>query len=324
MTVTPSWTTHPWVAQGSGMVRFGIALPYGVGDWVRQRDLVQAADDLGFDSIWATDHPALGVDSWTTLAAYAVSTHHLRLGSLVNCIYYRNPVILVRQAIDVDRLSNGRAVLGLGAGWLASEFAFLGIPFAPIGQRLRRLAETAREFHRLFEAPPVFIMRASPDEARVAGFAGLSIQQPRIPLLIGGAGEKTLSLVAAYADMCSLEWAKAPTPQDIRKKLAVMDGSLEKHGRGAESVIRSHYLLVAALADTAGHLAEKVQLLPEYFRNHAFIKSFTARDLVAYYRPIVAAGANYLIYSPAVGLDLNDLRVLAEKVMPEVQGDVAS
>ena len=83
------------------------------------RDFVQMVEGLGFDSYWAIDHPsspASGADCWTTLAALATSTHTIRLGPLVNCVDYRHPVMLARMAADVDRLSDGRLVLGLGIG----------------------------------------------------------------------------------------------------------------------------------------------------------------------------------------------------------------
>ena len=110
-TVTrPTRITHPWVAQASETIRFGLA--YGPrSEWRECRDLVQEAEALGFDSYWTMDHPTSGVDCWTLLSALAVTTSTIRLGVAVNCVLYRPPTLLARMAADVDRLSRGRLIL---------------------------------------------------------------------------------------------------------------------------------------------------------------------------------------------------------------------
>ena len=91
------------------------------------------AEDLGFDACWAYAHPTRLADCWTTLAALAVATKKIRLLSLVSCISYRSPVLLVRQAADVDRLSGGRPILGIGIGDDTQEFEQLHIRCSPSG-----------------------------------------------------------------------------------------------------------------------------------------------------------------------------------------------
>jgi alkanesulfonate monooxygenase SsuD/methylene tetrahydromethanopterin reductase-like flavin-dependent oxidoreductase (luciferase family) len=122
------WLVHPWVAEGARRVRFGV-MAGPLNDWPRLSAFVARAEELGFDSYWAIDHPLRGADWATNLAALAVTTRSLRLGTLVACVYYRNPVLLARQAADVDRLSGGRFVLGLGIGHVEREFARMGISF---------------------------------------------------------------------------------------------------------------------------------------------------------------------------------------------------
>src|SRR5712692_2499904 len=107
--------THPWVTEGQGKLRFGITLLTGPDAWSEQRDFAQAIDELGYDSAWVGDHPLISSDCWTTLAAFAAVTRRVRLVS-TSCAAYRSSAMLARQAADVDRLSNGRLVLGLGAG----------------------------------------------------------------------------------------------------------------------------------------------------------------------------------------------------------------
>jgi alkanesulfonate monooxygenase SsuD/methylene tetrahydromethanopterin reductase-like flavin-dependent oxidoreductase (luciferase family) len=133
--------THPWVAQASETIRFGLA--YGPrSDWRECRDLVQEAEDLGFDSYWTMDHPTSGMDCWTLLSTLAITTSTIRLGVAVSCVFYRPPMLLARLAADVDRLSRGRLILGLGIGNHEKEFTKLGIPFLPVRQRQQALEET--------------------------------------------------------------------------------------------------------------------------------------------------------------------------------------
>ena len=148
---------HPWVAAGDGGVRFGVA--YGPRtDWPEVRDFVQLVEALGFDSYWVMDHPVSGFDAWSSLAALAAATTRLRLGPLVSCVYYRSPAMLARLAADVDRVSGGRLVLGLGGGNHAREFAQLGFSFPSVRERLQAVDETIRIVRGLWgEAPFTFV-----------------------------------------------------------------------------------------------------------------------------------------------------------------------
>jgi len=110
----PDPSVHPWVSDGVQRIRFGINVV--AQGWPEMRDLAQMAEGLGFDSFWRIDHPMLGHDCWTTLAALAAVTRTIRLGTHVSCVAYRTPVLLARMAADIDAISNGRLVLGLGSG----------------------------------------------------------------------------------------------------------------------------------------------------------------------------------------------------------------
>lgn len=180
---------HPWVEIGRQSVRFGI-VGGPRGDWPALRDFVQMAEELGFDSYWRPDHPLLLPDCWTSLAALATSTRWLRLGSLVSCVFYRNPVTLARTVADVDRISQGRVVLGLGAGNIAAEFRAMGLAYPSIHERHAALAEALQVVPRLLRGETV---EYQGDYCRVEG-ATLQpppVQQPYVPLLVGGGGERT-------------------------------------------------------------------------------------------------------------------------------------
>src|SRR5262245_22645288 len=88
-----SQRVHPWVAEGARRVRFGV-IATGLADWGAARACAQAVEGLGFDSLWTGDHPAFGTAGWPTLGALAQATRTLRLGTLVSCVHYWNPVVL--------------------------------------------------------------------------------------------------------------------------------------------------------------------------------------------------------------------------------------
>ena len=121
------WQTHPWVLAGAGRVRVGVGVSARATavDWPTRRALAQAVEALGFDSLWVPDHPVFLTDAWMTLAAYATVTSRVRLGPMVSCVLHRSSLMTARLAADVDRLSDGRLVLGLGAGWLEPELRFM-------------------------------------------------------------------------------------------------------------------------------------------------------------------------------------------------------
>lgn len=103
---TTSWqrAEHPWVADQAHRVRFGIAT-HPRADWSVVRRFVRDVEALGFDSVWFPDHPAWSPDCFVTLAAVAVATERLRVGTSVACVYYRKPLVIARAAADVDRVS---------------------------------------------------------------------------------------------------------------------------------------------------------------------------------------------------------------------------
>src|SRR5579884_237616 len=181
-------SVHPWVSDGAQRIRFGISA--GSQSWPELRDLAQMAEGLGFDSFWRVDHPMLGHDSWTTLAALATVTRTIRLGTHVSCVAYRPPVLLARMAADIDAISNGRLVLGLGSGDMPREFQQMGLLYPTVQERQAALEEAIRIIRPLLRGETV-TFTGTHYQADGAVLRPPPVQQPYIPLFIGGGGERT-------------------------------------------------------------------------------------------------------------------------------------
>ena len=144
-----TWVTHPWVETGRTAIDFGI-VNGPRGDLSALREFVLQVEELGLDGFWVTDHPVWYPDCWITLAAVAGVTKRIRLGSLVACVPYRNPMVLARMAADIDALSNGRLVVGLGMGDNEDEFKQMGIALRSIRERQEMLDETVETLRWLW------------------------------------------------------------------------------------------------------------------------------------------------------------------------------
>lgn len=344
---SPAWTTHPWVSEGQGRIRFGagVSTAAPLPDWSTRLALVQGLEDLDYDSHWFPDHPAYNADCWTILAALAVSTTRIRVGPLVACVGYRSPAMLARQAADVDRLSGGRLVLGLGAGFLAPEYGYLGLSLPPAPERARQLAETIEVIHGLWgttpgaAAPPdvsyrePFLSLPGPPQLTYHGAyhqfdGGLlrhgPVQRPRVPVLIAGGGERTtLHQVARYADASNFgPMASAGSAADsdaVRHKLTVLRRHCEDLGRPFDSVLPTHFVNPVVLAETPAALEAKRAALPSVYHRLQQGLYATPEDAIAFYRPLVAAGLRYFIPQLATYDDLETARLLAERVFPALE-----
>ncbi len=206
-------------------------------------DIAGRAEDAGFASLWVMDHffqiPMVGpadepmLEGYAALAFAAGVTRRITLGTMVTGVTYRHPAVLVKTATTLDVLSGGRAYLGIGAAWFEREHAGLGVPFPPVKERFERLEETLQIAHQMWRG------EAAPYEGRHYRLTEtlcrpLSVSQPHPPILIGGGGEqKTLRLVARYADACNLF---ALDLDQVRRKLDVLRGHCETEGRPYEAI----------------------------------------------------------------------------------------
>lgn len=313
---------HPWVAAGTQGVRFGIntsVLP----DWPATRAFAQAAEESGFDALMLPDHPATTASAaWTVLAALAESTRTIRLGTLVSCVHYLNPVVLARMAADVDRISGGRVVLGLGSGDQPWEFQQMGLAHPPVRERQAALEEGLRIIHPLLRGEQVTYQGAY-FRAKGARIQPRPAQQPHVPLLIAGGGARTtLRFAARYADASNLgaaSWAGgAFTPDDARAKFAVLRGHCAEAGRPYEAILRTT-LVGLVLAESQAALQAKMERIPPgllaFFERVPIVG--TPEEAVPRVRALVHAGFQY-VFCLILPFDMETLRLTAERVIPAV------
>lgn len=149
------------------------------------------------------DHLGRQLATIPALAAAAASTSTIRLGTMVLANDFRHPVVLAKEAATLDVLSHGRFELGLGAGWMASEYEAVGLPFASPPQRVARLEESVQVIKGLFDEE-VFSFAGDYFQLRGARLFPRAIQKPRPPLLIGGGTARLLMLAARAADIVSV------------------------------------------------------------------------------------------------------------------------
>jgi F420-dependent oxidoreductase-like protein len=227
------------IPQGWKMDLAGIKDPYS--QYETMSAFTKLAEKLGYECAYLFDHfhtvPTPTQEStfecWTTTAALARDTKKIKLGQMVTCNNYRHPALLAKMASTVDAISNGRLIFGIGAGWYEQEYTAYGYTFSQAPIRLKQL----------HEAVQIILAMWTQDEATFTGTQyGIShainrpkgIQNPHIPLLIGGGGEKvTLKLVAQYADAGNLGFVDIQT---LRRKLQILREHCRSVGREYDGI----------------------------------------------------------------------------------------
>jgi alkanesulfonate monooxygenase SsuD/methylene tetrahydromethanopterin reductase-like flavin-dependent oxidoreductase (luciferase family) len=231
----------------------------------------------------------------TALGYLAAHTERARLGLMVGGVHYRAPGLWIKAATTLDVLSGGRAWFGIGAAWNVFESKGLGFSFPPLRERFELLEDTLRLAHEMWSG-------GSGTHGRFEGHhttathvinSPQSISRPRVPILVGGGGErKTLRLVAQYADACNLFGRDLGT---FRRKVEVLHGHLDDVGRPREEVE------VTVLAPSIDWETQ------------------SADEIVDGYGRLVEAGAQHLIFAVRGVADTTRLERVAAEVMPQLR-----
>jgi len=223
-----------------GTIRLGIQLWAQNTDWPAYLAAARLVDELGYDHLWTWDHLLSAVgdpdgpvfEGYSTLAAWAAVTDHVKLGLLVGANTFRNPALAAKTIATIDHISGGRAIMGLGGAWHVREHAAFGVDFGSgFGERLDWLEEALQIVRPLLRGDEV--THDGPhyrvDHLRLAP----PPVQDYIPIMVGGGGErKTLRSVARHAD----KWNSQSPLAEIPRKLAALRAHCETEGRDPATI----------------------------------------------------------------------------------------
>lgn len=235
--------------------------------WEQWLWLALACEEHGFEAMFRSDHyySVMGArdrgstDAWTVLAALAARTERVRLGTLVSPVTFRHPALLAKAATTVDHISGGRVELGLGAGWHAAEHETHGFPFPPVSERMEMLAEQLEIVHGLFKET-AFSFQGRHYTLRDCPFTPKPLQQPHLPLIVGGKGGAGIARLAArWADEYNTFFVNA---EEARERFSRVRDAVEAEGRDQEAFITSLMTQVVVGADH-GELIHRVGRLME-------------------------------------------------------------
>lgn len=227
------------------MIEVSIAVEGVFGlTWPAWQRLVRAVEDLGFAGLYLADHlvppeppdyPSLELIVALTYAA--TQTSRVRIGSLVAPLSYRDPVLLARQMAALDALSDGRLILGVGAGWLEREHRMFGYDLGDGPQRMDRLDEGLQVITRLLRSDQPVTVTGTYFQVHDAMLPGPK-RRGGPPILVGASGPRRgLPLVAQYADVWNTQNL---TPEAVREHAEVLDDLIRKAGRQPEEIRRTY------------------------------------------------------------------------------------
>lgn len=232
--------------------------------WRRTVEVARHAEELGFESLWVFDHfhttpdptDEITFESFSTLSALAALTQHVRLGHIVMCSSFRNPALVAKMISTLDVISSGRMELGLGAGWKEEEWLAYGYAFPSTAERQAMLRDTLEIVTRMF-APGRATYDGRHSSVRDAINVPKPLQQPRVPIMVGGNGRRvTWGLAARYADELNLD---AMAPSVLRDAMPVIRQRCEEADRDPATLRVSVHLW---LKDRAWLTASGEQDLP--------------------------------------------------------------
>ncbi len=310
------------------MVEFGLQIEPQFGFSYEQiRDLAHLCESVGFNSLWCSDHLFLDDhseekncwDAWTVLAALAVETTTLRLGTMVTCVSYRIPSVLAKTAACVDVMSNGRLDMGIGAGWKEMEYEAYGIPFPSEKERVDRFEEALNIILKMWtEQKATF--EGQYHQVKDAFCAPKPTQKPYPPIWIGASKPRMLGITARHADAVNI--GGFPNPETYKARLDDLRVACERNGRDFDSIKKSHFFGVVTASDQAGverilqemagQSRRSVDEVRSRYRGAIGVPEEIAKVLKQY----VDMGVEQFMLVFPYGHEAESVKLLAERAMP--------
>jgi alkanesulfonate monooxygenase SsuD/methylene tetrahydromethanopterin reductase-like flavin-dependent oxidoreductase (luciferase family) len=282
------------------------------------------ADRLGYDTLWTWDHlyPIVGdphgpnYEGWLTITAWAARTEHVRIGLMVGANPYREPTLVAKMATTLDRISNGRAILGMGAAWFEGEAHDFGFEFGSgFPERLRWLSQALPIMRGMLDGAEPSAPEGSRYRASRVRNDPLPVQ-PHLPICVGGGGEKvTLRLVARYADMNNV----GGSVEDVRHKEEVLLEHCAAVGRDPAAIERTTGIGTVFIRDDR---AEAERLYREAFDRNRVARRWmdqpvgTPEDVAERLAPYLELGYRHLIAGFPSNYDEESMTRLATEVRP--------
>ena len=301
--------------------------PQQGADYQTLRAVALAAEELGFDAFFRSDHYlAMGggsglpgpTDSWATLAALAVETSRIRLGTLVSAATFRLPGPLAITVAQVDQMSGGRVEFGVGTGWFEAEHTAYGIPFPPLGERFDRLEEQLAIITGLWGTDVGQTFSFEGTHYQLTDSPGLPkpAQRPRPPVLLGGAGaRRTPRLAARFADEFNVPFRTVPESAAAFERVRA---ACEAAGRDPASMTYSVAHTVCCGKDEAEFRRRAAAIGREPDAMRKIGVAGTPGEVAAKIAEFAQIGAER-VYLQVLDLgDLDHLELIASDVAPQV------
>lgn len=304
--------------------------PHRGADYATQLAFARQVEDCGFAGLFRADHyQQFGdsdglpgpTDAWVTLAALAVQTSRIRLGTLVSSATFRLPGPLAIIAAQVDQMSGGRVELGLGAGWFELEHHAYGIPFPPVAERMARLAEQLEVITGLWSTPvgQTYSYQGRYYQLRQAPALPKPVQRPGPPLIVGGRGpRRTPELAARFATEFNATFLN---PSEAAVRFGYVREACQRLGR--TTPLRLSVGVPVAIGRTdaeararAAHLAEPGRAVPP---GEAPVVG-GPEQLVERIGELGQLGAERVYLRVADLHDLDHLELIGAEVLPKVAG----
>jgi len=306
-----------------GSVKFGALCWNQYTDWPSLFEAGVRADRLGYHSLWTWDHlyPIIGdshgpiFEGWLVLTAWAQATSRVRIGLMVGANTFREPTLVTKMATTLDHISNGRAILGIGAAWFEEEHIGLGLRFgdgAP--ERLRWLGEALPVIRGMLDGT-----EPSASGPHYAARAARNLPPPvqaHLPILVGGGGERvTLKLVAKYADACNVGGGI----ESVRRKDAILREHCQAVGRDQAEIERTTGIGTVFIRDDR---AEAERLFRAAFERNRIANPWkdqpvgTPEDVAERLAPYLDLGFRHLVAGMPATYDEESMTRLITDVKP--------